>query len=73
MLTPLVQKQIDARAAEQKISVEQATRDLLSEKEPSHQFTTPEQLGAMAVFFCSDAAANVRGQAWAHDGGWTAQ
>ena len=73
VLTPLVQKQIDARAAEQKISVEQATRDLLSEKEPSHQFTTPEQLGAMAVFFCSDAAANVRGQAWAHDGGWTAQ
>ena len=73
VLTPLVQKQIDARAAEQKISVEQATRGLLSEKEPSHQFTTPEQLGAMAVFFCSDAAANVRGQAWAHDGGWTAQ
>ena len=73
VLTPLVQKQIDARAAEQKISVEQATRDLLSEKEPSQQFTTPEQLGAMAVFFCSDAAANVRGQAWANDGGWTAQ
>ena len=73
VLTPLVQKQIDARADEQKISVEQATRDLLSEKEPSQQFTTPEQLGAMAVFFCSDAAANVRGQAWAHDGGWTAQ
>ena len=73
VLTPLVQKQIDARAEKDKISVEQATRELLSEKEPSQQFTTPEQLGAMAVFFCSDAAANVRGQAWAHDGGWTAQ
>ncbi len=73
VLTPLVQKQIDARAEQQKISVEQATRELLSEKEPSQQFTTPEQLGAMAVFFCSEAAANVRGQAWAHDGGWTAQ
>ena len=73
VLTPLVQKQIDARAEKDKISVEQATRQLLSEKEPSQQFTTPEQLGAMAVFFCSDAAANVRGQAWAHDGGWTAQ
>ena len=46
---------------------------LLGEKEPSLQFTTPEQLGAMAVFFCSAAAANVRGQAWANDGGWTAQ
>ncbi|HRL68492.1 MAG TPA: SDR family oxidoreductase, partial [Ottowia sp.] len=73
VLTPLVQKQIDARAEKDKISVEQATRELLSEKEPSQQFTTPEQLGAMAVFFCSDAAANVRGQAWANDGGWTAQ
>lgn len=73
VLTPLVQQQIDARAEREKISVEQATRDLLSEKEPSQQFTTPEQLGAMAVFLCSDAAANMRGQAWANDGGWTAQ
>ena len=73
VLTPLVQKQIDARAAAEKISTEQATRELLGEKEPSLQFTTPEQLGAMAVFFCSAAAANVRGQAWANDGGWTAQ
>ncbi len=73
VLTPLVQKQIDARAAAQGISVEQATRELLSEKEPSQRFTTPEQLGGLAVFFCSAAADNVRGQAWAHDGGWTAQ
>ena len=73
VLTPLVQKQIDARAAAEKITVEQATKELLGEKEPSLQFTTPEQLGGMAVFFCSPAADNVRGQAWAHDGGWTAQ
>lgn len=73
VLTPLVQKQIDDRAAREKISVEQATRELLQEKEPSLQFTTPEQLGGMAVFFCSPAADNVRGQAWASDGGWTAQ
>ena len=73
VLTPLVQKQIDARAAAEKISVEQATKELLGEKEPSLQFTTPEQLGGLAVFFCSPAADNVRGQAWANDGGWTAQ
>ena len=73
VLTPLVQKQIDARAAAEKITVEQATRELLGEKEPSLQFTTPEQLGGLAVFFCSPAADNVRGQAWAHGGGWTAQ
>jgi 3-hydroxybutyrate dehydrogenase len=73
VLTPLVQKQIDARAAQGGISVAQATKDLLGEKEPSLQFTTPEQLGGLAVFLCSPAADNVRGQAWAHDGGWTAQ
>ena len=73
VLTPLVQKQIDTRAANEKISVEQATKELLGEKEPSLQFTTPEQLGGLAVFLCSPAADNVRGQAWAHDGGWTAQ
>ncbi len=73
VLTPLVQKQIDDRAAREKISVQQATTELLQEKEPSLQFTTPEQLGGMAVFFCSPAADNVRGQAWASDGGWTAQ
>lgn len=73
VLTPLVQKQIDDRAAKEGISVDQATRELLGEKEPSLQFTTPEQLGGLAVFFCSPAADNVRGQAWAHDGGWTAQ
>ncbi len=73
VLTPLVQKQIDARAANGNITLEQATKELLGEKEPSLQFTTPEQLGDMAVFMCSAAANNVRGVAWANDGGWTAQ
>ncbi|MDO5289437.1 MAG: 3-hydroxybutyrate dehydrogenase [Pseudomonadota bacterium] len=73
VLTPLVQKQIDDRAAKHGISAEQATRELLGEKEPSQQFTTPEQLGGMAVFLCSPAADNMRGIAWANDGGWTAQ
>ncbi len=73
VLTPLVQKQIDARAAQALISEARAKRDLLSEKQPSLEFTTPEQLGELAVFLCSAAASNVRGQAWAVDGGWTAQ
>jgi 3-hydroxybutyrate dehydrogenase len=73
VLTPLVQAQIDARAINEKITVEQATKELLGEKEPSLQFTTTEQLGGMAVFMCSPAADNVRGVAWANDGGWTAQ
>jgi 3-hydroxybutyrate dehydrogenase len=73
VLTPLVQKQVDARAAAGKISNEEAKKQLLGEKEPSMQFTSPEELGELAVFFCSDAAKNVRGVAWNMDGGWVAQ
>mgnify|MGYP003521126106 CR=1 FL=1 len=73
VLTPLVQKQIDARAANEGISIEQAQNELLAEKEPSLQFTTPEELGELAVFFCSPAGNNVRGVAWQMDGAWTAQ
>jgi 3-hydroxybutyrate dehydrogenase len=73
VLTPLVQKQVDAKAAALATSNEEATKLLLAEKEPSMQFTTPEELGALAVFFCSPAANNVRGVAWNMDGGWTAQ
>lgn len=73
VLTPLVQKQIDDRAAREGIAVEQARRELLGEKQPSLQFTTVEQLGGLAVFLCSPAADQVRGVAWQVDGGWTAQ
>ena len=73
VLTPLVQKQVDARAAALGVSVEEAKRGLLAEKQPSLQFTTPEQLGGLAVFMCSAAADNVRGVAWNVDGGWVAQ
>jgi len=73
VLTPLVQKQVDARAAAQGVSNDEATRQLLGEKEPSMQFTTPAELGALAVFLCSSAGNNVRGVAWNMDGGWAAQ
>jgi len=73
VLTPLVQKQVDARAAKDGVDNEEAKRRLLAEKQPSLQFTTPEELGELAVFLCSAAANNVKGQAWAVDGGWTAQ
>jgi 3-hydroxybutyrate dehydrogenase len=73
VLTPLVQKQIDARAQDEGIPVEQAKLELLAEKQPSHEFVTPEQLGELAVFLCSPGADQIRGQALAMDGGWTAQ
>ena len=73
VLTPLVQKQVDAKAAAMGLSNEEAKKVLLLEKEPSMQFTTPEELGELAVFFCSAAGNNVRGVAWNMDGGWVAQ
>lgn len=73
VLTPLVQKQIDDRASANGITVDQARIALLGEKQPSLQFTTPEDLGALAVFLCTSAGNNVRGVAWQMDGGWTAQ
>ncbi|WP_122587469.1 3-hydroxybutyrate dehydrogenase [Pseudomonas viridiflava] len=68
VLTPLVQQQIDKRGG-----TEQARYDLLAEKQPSMDFVTPQQLGELALFLCSDAAVQVRGAAWNVDGGWLAQ
>ncbi len=73
VLTPLVQKQVDARAAADGVPNAEAQRRLLVEKQPSLQFTTPEQLGELAVFLCSPAADNIRGTAFNIDGGWAAQ
>lgn len=73
VLTPLVQMQIDARAKEQGIPPEQASRNLLAEKQPQLQFTKPEQIAALAVFLASDAASNMQGTQLVSDGGWTAQ
>ena len=73
VLTPLVQKQVDARAEREHISNEEAKNALVSEKQPSGEFVAPEQLAALAVFLCGPDASEVRGAAWNMDGGWTAQ
>ena len=73
VLTALVQKQIDARAAVSGQSGAQAKTALVSEKQPDHEFVTPEDLGAFAVFLCSEAGRVIRGAAYVMDGGWTAQ
>jgi len=73
VLTPLVQKQIDDRVAGEKLAPEAAKIKLLEEKQPSLEFATPEQIGAAALFLCSQAAAQIRGIALPIDGGWTAQ
>ncbi|MNX01143.1 D-beta-hydroxybutyrate dehydrogenase [compost metagenome] len=71
--TPLVEKQITALAEKNGVDQETAARELLSEKQPSLQFVTPEQLGGTAVFLASDAAAQITGTSVSVDGGWTAR
>eukprot|EP00160_Parvularia_atlantis_P000877 Unigene10711_Nuclearia_a/m.32753 Unigene10711_Nuclearia_a/g.32753 ORF Unigene10711_Nuclearia_a/g.32753 Unigene10711_Nuclearia_a/m.32753 type:complete len:261 (-) Unigene10711_Nuclearia_a:31-813(-) len=71
--TPLVEQQIEARAAQNKTSIELATQDLLREKQPSLRFATVDQLGALVVFLASDAAASMTGASLPVDGAWTAQ
>ena len=73
VLTPLVQAQIDARTRASGKPVREEEIALLSEKQPMHRFTTPENIGALAVFLASDAAASITGSAYSIDGGWTAQ
>jgi 3-hydroxybutyrate dehydrogenase len=73
VLTPLVQKQIEDRAKAGGISVEQASIDLLSEKQPNARFATPEEVGELVRYLVSDAARGITGTVQVIDGGWSAQ
>ena len=73
VLTPLVQKQIDDRANAEGISVAEASKNLIAEKQPAQEFVTVDQLGDLAVYLCSDAAKTMTGISLPVDGGWTAQ
>jgi 3-hydroxybutyrate dehydrogenase len=73
VLTPLVQKQIEAKAEKMGVSLEEAQHDLLHEKQPSMTFVKPEDLAAFALFLSSDAAAQITGSAMTMDGGWVSR
>lgn len=73
VLTPLVQKQIDDRAAKNGTSKEAEAEALLLEKQPNARFATPEEIGAMVSYLCSEGARNVTGTTLSIDGAWTAQ
>jgi 3-hydroxybutyrate dehydrogenase len=73
VLTPLVEKQLRDRAARDGTTIEKETRDLVAEKQPMVKFTTPEQIGGLAAFLCSEAAATITGAPLPVDGGWVAQ
>ena len=73
VLTPLVEQQIVARAKASGQTFDEAKVALVSEKQPMHAYTTPDNIGALAVFLAGDAAATITGSAYSIDGGWIAQ
>lgn len=73
VLTPLVEQQIRARAADSGQSYEEEKVALVAEKTPSKDFSTPEQIGGLAVFLCSPSADQITGAPLSIDGGWMAQ
>jgi len=73
VLTPLVERQLEDRAKENGTTVDQEKVALVAEKQPMHQFTTTEQLGGLAIFLISDAAASITGANLSIDGGWVAE
>ena len=72
VLTPLVEAQIPSTAKEYNMSEEDAVEKIILDRQPSKEFATVEQLGGLAVFLCSDAAAQITGTSLSMDGGWTA-
>jgi 3-hydroxybutyrate dehydrogenase len=70
--TPLVEKQIDDQAKSHNINRDAVIRDVFLKNQPTRRFATVEEMGALAVFLASDAAASITGTALPVDGGWTA-
>jgi 3-hydroxybutyrate dehydrogenase len=73
VLTPLVEKQIPETAKARGITEDEVVRNVLLHAQPTHQFVTTEQIGELAVFLCTTAAASITGAAIPIEGGWTAQ
>lgn len=71
--TPLVEKQIPDTARARGITEEDVVQNVLLAAQPTKKFVQVEELGALALFLCSDAAASITGAALTVDGGWTAQ
>ena len=71
--TPLVEKQIPDTMKARNMTEEQVKRDVLLSAQPTKEFVTVDQVAALAVYLCSDAAAQITGANLSIDGGWTAQ
>jgi len=71
--TPLVEKQIDDQAKAHNIPREEVIAKVILERQPSKAFVKTEEVAALTLFLCSDAAASITGASISIDGGWTAQ
>lgn len=71
--TPLIEGQIPDTMKARGLSRDEVINDVLLAKQPTKKFVQPEEIGALAVFLCSEAAGNVTGANWSMDGGWTAE
>ena len=54
------------------LSRDQVINDVLLVAQPTKQFVTSDQVAAMAVYLCSENAAQITGANFSIDGGWTA-
>ncbi|EEH13232.1 3-hydroxybutyrate dehydrogenase [Brucella ceti str. Cudo] len=73
VLTPLVEAQIPDQMKAHHMDRETVIRDVMLDKQPTKEFVTTAQIGAVATFLASDAAAQINGAAISVDGGWTAE
>ena len=70
--TPLVERQIPDTMKARNLTKEQVINDVILAAQPTKQFVTADQVAALAVYLCSDAAAQITGANLSIDGGWTA-
>jgi 3-hydroxybutyrate dehydrogenase len=72
VLTPLVENQITDQMKVHNLPRERVIREVMLQRQPSHEFARVQDIGALTVFLCSDAAAQITGTTLSIDGGWTA-
>ncbi len=73
VMTPLVARQVETRAQATGKSFDEAKQEFVAEKQPMARYTSPEDIGALAVFLAGEAAGTITGSSYSIDGGWTAQ
>ena len=71
--TPLVEGQIEDQAKSHGISRERVIKEIILASQPNKRFVEVEELGALAVFLCTDAGRSITGIALPMEGGWTAR